>query len=102
MNNFKCLLIFCLGLVCPTTLVQSVLLMRMVVILILFNMDLLVLIFKVSGNALFSQILLNSVQITEICFVLNAYLVHVREGGQWAVYDTSPQSFIITFSYSLA
>ena len=25
-----------------------------------------------------------------------------REGGQWAVFYTSPQSFIITFSYSLA
>ena len=24
-----------------------------------------------------------------------------RDWGQWAVYDTSPQSIIITFSYSL-
>ena len=24
-----------------------------------------------------------------------------RERGQWTVYNTSPQSFIITFSYSL-
>ena len=25
-----------------------------------------------------------------------------REGGEWAVYYTSPQSFIVTFSHSMA
>ena len=30
--------------------------------------------------------------------ILNLYL---REGGQWPVYNTSPEIFLITFSYSL-
>ena len=31
----------------------------------------------------------------------NVRIISHRERGQWAVYYTLPQSFIITFSYSL-
>ena len=36
-------------------------------------------------------------------YISNAFngAVKQKEGGQWAVYYTSPQSFIITFSYLL-
>ena len=37
-------------------------------------------------------------------WMLNRWIVVLLQGGRghWAVYFTSPQSFLITFSYSLA
>ena len=48
----------------------------------------------------------NDLDRKNVLFYKNAKLLqlkvnHIRDRGQWAIYYTSPQRFIITFSYSL-